>query len=446
VRALLYPAHEWLKRKPTFAWLRRLERTQWLPWPELRDLQLRRLRAHLAWARDHAPYYREQFRAHGIDPAAIRGVEDLARIPYLTRETLRARFDDLTARARLPRVQRLTTGGSTGIPVPFLVDAERMGVADAIRLRAHGWFGLEPGAREVVLWGSPIELGRQDRVRALRDRLVNSVLLSAFDLGEPSLDRHLRAIGRWRPAKMYGYASALHLLARRAIATGWRPPAGLRAVFTTAEPLFDFQRSAIAEAFGCAVATEYGARDAGLIANECPAGSLHVPAEGIVVEVDAAPGQPGEIVVTNLYSAAFPLIRYRTGDVGCLEPAPCPCGRSLPRLRSVEGRLTDFLVTPDGRVLHALSVIYVLRDAPGVGRFRVVQRALDDVVVLVVPDGRTRPDGAGLASRVERVLGRGVRVAVEEVAHIPVTGSGKFRHVVSEVAEANVGGLPERAR
>ena len=118
-------------------------------------------------------------------------------------------------------------------------------------------------------------------------------------------------------------------------------------------------------------------------------------------------------------------------------------GRELARYRKLH--LFD-VVTPDGRVLHALSVIYVLRDAPGVGRFRVVQRALDDVVVLVVPDGRTRPDGAGLASRVERVLGRGVRVAVEEVAHIPVTGSGKFRHVVSEVAEANVGGLPERAR
>lgn len=447
VRAVLYPAHEWLKRKPTFAWLRRLEETQWLPWTQLRDLQLERLRAHLAWARDHVPYYREQFRARGIDPADIRSVEDLARVPYLTRDALRTRFDDLTARARLPRVQRLTTGGSTGLPVPFLVDAERMGVADAIRLRAQRWFGLEPGGREVVLWGSPIELGRQDRVRALRDRLLNSVLLSAFDMGEPALQRHVRAISRYRPTKIYGYASALYLLARYAAARGWRPPAGLRAVFTTAEPLFDFQRAAIAEAFGCRVATEYGARDAGLIANECPAGSLHVPAEGVVVEVDGAePGQVGEIVVTNLYSAAFPIIRYRTGDLGCLEPGPCACGRALPRLRSVEGRRTDFLVTPDGRVLHALSVIYVLRDAAAVGSFRVVQRALDDVSVLVVPDGRAPLERGVLAERLERVLGRGVRVTVQEVAELPTTGSGKFRYVVSEVADAYTNGLLEGAR
>jgi phenylacetate-CoA ligase len=111
----------------------------------------------------------------------------------------------------------------------------------------------------------------------------------------------------------------------------------------------------------------------------------------------------------------------------------------------VDGRLTDFLVTPDGRVLHALSVIYVLRDAPGVGRFRVLQRALDDVAVLVVPDGGARPDLPALAARLERVLGPGVRVTTAEVDGLPATGSGKFRYVVSEVAHAHVGGLLERA-
>jgi len=436
VGRVLLPLHEWSKGKPTFPRLRELERSQWLSPEAMRSLQLERLRALLAFAAEHSPYYRDAFAGVGVDPGRLAALGDLARLPLLDRETVRARFDDLRSRAPLGRLQRRSSGGSSGSPVTVLVDMERMGLQEACRLRAHRWFGVEPGEREIILWGSPLELGAQDRVRALRDRLTNSRLLSAFDLGEAALATHLAEIQRVRPAKMYGYASALHVLAQYAERQSAPPPRGLRAIFATAEPLFDFQRKALQSAFGCAVATEYGCRDGGLIALECPEGGLHVAAENVVVEIlDPDAEGRGEIAVTNLASRAFPMIRYRTGDVGSLDPAACRCGRGLPLLRSVEGRQTDFLVTPRGRVLHALSVIYLLRELPTLDAFRVVQEAIDRVVVWLQP---VRPLSAAerdeIRSRFELLLGAECRVEIEEVVALPRTPSGKFRYVESKVA------------
>ena len=200
--------------RTTFEWLRRLEQTQWLAPERLADLQLARLREHLAFAERHVPYYRRVFAEHGITPMQIWSLADLRRVPFLTRDLLRSHFDDLAADLRVRGRLRHATGGSSGSPVYVLIDAERMGVGEGMRLRSHRWFGLEPGVREVALWGSPIELSKQDRIRSLRDRLLNSVLLSAFDMSEVALARYADFIARYQPEKMYGYASAFYLFAR----------------------------------------------------------------------------------------------------------------------------------------------------------------------------------------------------------------------------------------
>jgi len=448
VGRVLLPVHEWLKGKPTFPRLAELERSQWWTPGRLADHQLARLRHLLEWAHTHVPYYRAAMDAAGVRPADVQAPGDLARLPYLTRELIQTRFDDLRARAALRGVHRRSSGGSTGTPVTVLVDMGRMGMQEAARLRAHRWFGLEPGAREIVLWGSPIEITRQDRVRGVRDRLLNSRLLSAFDMGDAALDGHVAAIRRFRPAKLYGYASALHLLAAHVERRGGPPPAGLRAVFTTAEPLFDFQREVIERALGCPAAVEYGCRDGGLVALQCPQGGLHVNAEGMVVEIaDPDDEGRGEIVLTNLDSLAFPIVRYRTGDIGSLEPGACACGRGLPRLRSVEGRRTDFLVTPGGRMLHALSAIYILRDSPAVREFRVVQETIDHLTVEIVPATPVRslqlssPDGQALHAQFRALMGPGVEVEIRAVAEIPRTASGKFRYVESRVGQEELARL-----
>lgn len=444
VNRIVFPLHERLKGKSTHAKLAELERTQWLAPAALRALQFERLHRHLVWAYREVPYYGRLLDEHGLPPQRIQSFEDFERIPLLTKDILRERLAELQPRTPLRGVQRLSTGGSTGAPVTVLVDRERSAFTDAARLRAHRWFGADMGAREVVLWGSPIELGRQDRLRSARDWLLNSRLLSAFDLGEPALARYAAVVRAYRPQKLYGYASALALLAGYLERTGGLPTgAAPRAVFTTAEPLYDFQRTAIAAAFHCPVATEYGCRDGGLVALECPAGGLHIAAEGMHVEVlPAAPGEAdGELVLTNLESYALPIIRYRSGDIGALDPAPCACGRGLPRLARVGGRRTDFLVTPSGKLMHALSAIYILREIPGLREFQVIQETLDHVRVRVVPTGELSAAARdSIVTRMGRLFEGRARIEVEATDTV-ASASGKHRYVISRVADAHVSAL-----
>ena len=437
VRRVLYPLHERLKRKPTFRRLEELEHTQWLSPEQLAEYQFVRLQRLLEFAYAHVPYYRAILDRHGRPGGRLESPDDLGRIPLLTRELVRTSFDDLRARASLPRVHQRSSGGSTGAPVTVLVDMGRMGFGEAARLRAQRWFGVNVGAREIVLWGSPTEITRQDRVRQIRDWCLNSRLLSAFDMGEQALAQHVATIYDYRPVKMYGYASALYLLAGYFERESLPLPRGLRAVFATAEPLFDFQRKTIESALGCAVGLEYGCRDGGLVALECPDGGLHIAAEGMHVEIlDPDAEGRGEIVLTNLESNAFPIIRYRTGDIGSLDPSPCPCGRSLPKLKGVEGRRTDFLVTPSGRVLHALSAIYILREMPAIREFRIVQEAIDHLVLhVVLRQSMGSAEEASLRAQFAEVFSSDMRITVERTTSLPRTASGKFRYVESRVAQ-----------
>jgi phenylacetate-CoA ligase len=445
VEHIVFPLHERLKGKRTLDRLRELERTQWLAPDALRELQLERLRRLLAYARREVPYYARLLTERGVVPEQLGAVTDLAPLPFLDKAIIRDRFADLQPRTPLRGARRITTGGSTGAPMALMVDPARNAFADAVRLRGHRWFGTGIGAREIALWGSPIELGRQDRLRSLRDRLINYRLLSAFDLGDAALARYAEVLRRDRPAKLFGYASAVYLLARYLGRHGWTPAGDWpRAIFTTAEPLYDFQRSAIRSVFGCPVVVEYGCREAGVVATECPSGGIHIAAEGIVTEVVAADGTPatrGEIVLTVLDSWAMPIIRHRTGDIGTVDDGPCPCGRSLPALRGIEGRRTDFLVTPRGKVMHALAVNYIMREFPAIRQFQVLQERVDHLRVTIVPDpGFSAVTRQEVAARLGRLFD-GADVAIEVADTVAPLASGKHRYVVSKVADQYLDGM-----
>jgi phenylacetate-CoA ligase len=256
------------------------------------------------------------------------------------------------------------------------------------------------------------------------------------------LDGFIAEIRRVRPKMLFGYPSALAHIARHADEHGIAMnDLGIKVAFVTSEALYDHQRAQIEKTFGCPVANGYGGRDAGFIAHQCPAGGMHLTAEDIIVEIVDADGQvlphgqSGEIVVTHLATGDFPFIRYRTGDIGVLDDAPCACGRGLPLLKAIEGRSTDFLVAQDGTVMHGLALIYVIRDLPGVRQFKIVQESLTHTRILLVTDAQF--DEANLA-RIEvgirQRLGDGVRVEIERVAEIAKEKSGKYRYVVSHVA------------
>ena len=445
VRHGLFPLQERLKHHTTLADLRTLKASQWWPAGQLAAYRQVGLSELLTEVTEHVPYYRDLFARLGLNPADVR-VDSLSDLPLLDKATIRAHAEALRS-PLYPDMQRSNTGGSTGEPLIFWLTHERVSHDVAAKLRSFEWWDVTFGDRELVVWGAPHELGRQDRIRNLRDRLFRSALMPAFNMGDAQLATYCETIRRKRPRVLFGYPSAITLIAEYAARQKIDlAHLGVSVVFVTAEQLYPHQRDTISEAFGCPVANGYGARDAGFIAHECPHGNLHITAEDIIVEIvddsgtPVPPGVTGEIVTTHLRNRGYPLIRYRTGDLGRLDPNPCPCGRTLPVLGAVEGRSTDFLVTQDGRRVHALGLIYVLRDLAEVREFQIHQPTADRIEVRI--DGG--PDGAELAGTLgptitaefQKVLGD-ITVEIEWLSPLPRPKSGKFRYVTSELGKAH---------
>lgn len=436
----LFPLQEALKRHDTVAVRRAMERSQWWDAARLEEFRVARLRALLTDAGRHVPYYRDLFAQHGVDPARITSIDDLRKVPLLTKALIRQNFERLKS-ANAGKVMRFNTGGSSGEPLVFLLGNERISHDVAAKWRATRWWGVDIGDPEIVVWGSPIELGAQDRMRALRDRVLRSELLPAFEMSPQKLDHFVARIRARQPRMLFGYPSSLSMIALHARARGVRlDDLGIKVAFVTAERLDDEQRRVIAETFACNVANGYGGRDAGFIAHACPAGGMHLTAEDIIVETidqqgaPVAPGTPGEIVVTHLATRDFPFVRYRTGDVGVLDTAACSCGRGLPLLKEIQGRVTDFIVAADGTVMHGLALVYVLRELPGVEAFKIIQERLELTRVLLVAGAAFPADGeARIQAAFRRRLGADVEVKIERVSEIAPERSGKYRYVVSHV-------------
>jgi len=442
ISRVVFPLHERLKGHDSVSRLRALERSQWWTLEEIDAERLPRLRAFLAHAAAEVPYYQRAFSEVRFSPGSMRGIADLQRFPLLTKALARANANLLKAPNAGP-LKRYNTGGSSGEPLVFHIGRDRESHDVAAKWRATRWWGVDIGDPEIVIWGSPVELGAQDRIRALRDRIMRSTLLPAFEMSAANLDRFVAKIESSRPRMLFGYPSALAHVARHAEASGRRLDGlGIKVAFVTGERLYDDQRALIATAFGCRVANGYGGRDAGFIAHECPEGGMHITAEDVIVEIvdpssgkSVPTGTPGEVVVTHLATTDYPFIRYRTGDIAILDGSRCGCGRGLPLIRAIEGRSTDFIIASDGTVMHGLALIYVLRDLPEVTSFKIIQEARNRVRVKVVPAERLTPPleqriREGLKAR----LGDGVEIAIEVTSEIKPEASGKHRYVVSCVS------------
>ncbi|ELX08753.1 putative capsular polysaccharide biosynthesis protein [Janthinobacterium sp. HH01] len=441
VSTLLFPVHEMLKRHRSVCLRWNMERSQWWSPQQLEALQLQRLRELLLHASEHVPYFRQLYTRLNFDANRVHDLRDLRCLPILNKADINRHRDDFVAEDAGP-LQRFNTGGSSGEPLIFFQGKDRVSHDVAAKWRATRWWGVDIGDREALMWGSPIELNAQDRWRMRRDRLLRSVLLPAFDLSAARLDDYLGRLQRLRPAMLFGYPSAMcvlvkHAQSRRIALNGL----GVKVVFVTAERLYDEQRALLEQAFAAPVANGYGGRDAGFLAHECPEGGMHITAEDVIIEiVDAqgapvAPGDSGAIVVTHLASRDFPFIRYATGDVGALDTLPCPCGRGLPLLKRVEGRVTDFIVARDGTVMHGLALIYVLRDLPEVRAFKIIQESLDTTRVLLVSVSGLPPAlRLSIVSQFRARLGASVEILIDEVEAIPAEASGKHRYVISKVS------------
>lgn len=439
VGAILLPLHERIMQRRTFQVYNELQKSQWWSREKIMAHQLARLRELVGVALTQTAAYG---RLAGVDPDwRPESLDDLAKLPLLDKPTIRANLDGLCNRTVPGGLIRKTTGGSTGDPLVFYMDRQRQACDKAARLLTHQWWGLPPGTPEAYVWGSPIELNVNDKLKRWRDRLTNEWMISAHDLSETTIHTIVTRMRRFGPWSLYGYPSSLAQMCDLAADAGL--PLGVipvRAIFSTAEVLHDHFRKKIAATFpGAPVINNYGSREGGFIAHECPHGRMHVISEHVIVEIvvdgkSVAPGTEGEIVITHVGNHAMPFIRYRTNDIGRLATETCPCGRGGVVMNMLLGRSNDFILTPDGRRLHGSALNYLVRDIPTLRQYQFIQEALTSIRLLMVLEGELDPQ---IEERLRRQLylrlGRIVRFDIERVDHISPSESGKFRYVISKV-------------
>jgi phenylacetate-CoA ligase len=297
------------------------------------------------------------------------------------------------------------------------------------------------------VWGSNAKIEKMSPLEfELRQHLRRFYLLDPFRSGPEDLTRWIAKLRRLRPTAMYGYASTLARLADHSIATGDALPRSVRGVFTTAEKLYPAQRASIERAFGCRAYDLYGSSEVQNIAAECPAGSMHVNTDFVVLESDEplGDGGPSPFIVTSLRAYAMPFIRYRNEDCGTLLDGECSCGRGFPLLRLDVARVSDNFVLPGGKVVHGEFFTHLMYGSTGVASFQFHQTAPDHIRLLIVPapgEGGAAGRAAAIRKSVDEInalSGSPVTVEVSEVDAIPLSSAGKHRFTRSDVSLTNV--------
>ncbi|MBN2446996.1 MAG: capsular biosynthesis protein, partial [Phycisphaerae bacterium] len=213
VKQVTYPLHEKARGRDTLRRTSELAQLLQRSPAEVHAESMRRLRRQLEFANLFVPFYRARFARHGVEPDAADPLAELQRLPVLTKAEIRAARSSIVYRDSPGGPLPAVTGGTTGETLKFHTDRIRAASNMATRLWLQRQFGVSPGDRRIYLWGSPLEV-RVSRVKRWRDRLLNEVVLNAFELTPPRMDEYVRRIRRYRPRLIYGFSSALALLAR----------------------------------------------------------------------------------------------------------------------------------------------------------------------------------------------------------------------------------------
>jgi phenylacetate-CoA ligase len=423
--------------------LQQLEQSQWWNEQQIKKLQEEKLRKLLEHAYLNVPYYRKMFDRQGIKPSQISTIDDLKKIPILTRRDVKENFPKGLVANNIPKDKILPgmTGGSTGRPLQFYRYVDSTSLDWGATLRAWGWAGYHIGNKYATLWGHPLTLKQQTRFpRRLQNFIMRNLLLSAYDIDEKTLHKYMIKLEEYQPEYIRGYTSAVYLLARY-MRQQKKMTIKPKAIFTTSEMLLDHQRQLIENQFECKVFDNYGSGEIHAIASECEQHSgYHISAENVIVEVvnengsPAQPGKEGELVITDLNNLAYPFIRYNIEDMSALISQPCACGRGLPLIGSIKGRVSDILVMPNGKQVPLGYWVVLFETLIGIDQYQIIQDTPTHLTVKIVKNSEyTHDDLTHITENLKIIGGDELTFEIQPVDEIQNSSSGKRRFVISNI-------------
>lgn len=439
---MLFGVYRFYWHQNVSKYLQELELTQWLSTKEIKKLQWLKLKKLLEYAYTNVPYYRKMFETQDMHPKDIVTPNDFRMLPILNKEKITENLSEIVSLAYNGRdLHKNSTGGSTGVNLRFFSDKKEVPIIQALVLLNDRWAGLELGDKHVLLWGSPFDTSIQYKLKSrIINRMYRLLFLSSYNLSKEVMHNYAKKIIQYKPKVMIGYSSSLYLFAQFLEANKIEN-INLKSIISSAEVLYDYQRDLIESVFGCNVFNRYGSREIGAIAQECSEHSgMHINAEHVYVEClkdgePAAPGERGELVITDLDNYGMPFVRYTIGDIGVLSDRKCKCGRGLPILEKVGGRTFDIIVGTNGRHFDGHFFSILLRTAiEGIKQFQVVQESKSKMHIKIVVDEVFKSEYIGmLTDKIHEYCGEDMQVNFNIVDEIKPKKSGKFRFVISKV-------------
>jgi phenylacetate-CoA ligase len=419
-----------------------LQRTQYLPRRTIKRIQEERLKLLLRYAFQNIPFYHKLFKSRSLKPSDIKSTGDLSKLPVVTKHDFRNNFNEFLSQKFKRHAILHSTGGSTGEPFKFFISRKTISIANAALWRGWGYAGYKLGNKMAVLGGLSLIPSRRGLLRMAIKRVMNrTVDFPAINIRREILEKYTKMMINHKPEFIQGYPSSLYFFGdflREENISEIRP----RAILTTAEMLFPYQRRLIEDVFSCPVFDGYGMFDGGAAAFECEEHcGYHMAVEKTVMEFVDADGnlvseeENGRIVATDLFNYAMPFIRYDTGDMGVYSSEKCSCKRTLPLMKKILGRTTDILRFKTGAVLSGPSLTLIFKDFD-IKQYQVVQTEDDSMVIKIVKGkGYNDEDSRNLHHIFDNVVGNGVKVELDFVDHITPTKSGKWKIIIRDVKE-----------
>ena len=419
--------------------LEEFEKTQFYSEAELEYYREEKLRSIVTHAYNTVPFYKDLFDKNKIRPKDIRHVSDLKKMPVITKQIVRDNYKRMLSDSCAGRIRVRQTGGSTGTPLTISYCKNAFFTEVALQYRFLKWLNYEWGDEILMFWGEQVFESAFSKLKSkVGNYLYNRKFVSTFKVDDFSLAAMINNLERRPPKILRGYASSLYLLALKCLELDFKKR--LNAVTTTAEKLFDFQRSEIEKAFGPNIFNQYGCDETNSLAHECEQhNGLHVASEHVIIELLGENGsetETGHVVLTNLSNYAMPLIRYKNEDVARWSKKNCTCKRNSPLLEEIEGRVSNFVQGPNGRKVHAEFFTHIFRDMGlfekcEIKEFRVVQKKVDRLSIeFCTPREINNKDKNTINEKVNEYLGN-TEIEIIRVEQIPLTRRGKKLFVLS---------------
>jgi len=403
-----------------------LNESQYWTREKLEEYQLKKINNLLLLAKESSPYYAEKYKNISLPLSNIEEFRNA--IPTISKDEIMENLKGVRTK-NFSNQYHHTTSGTTGNPLTAYISGMTESVREACHIRFHDWWGINQNDQNIYI--AIIKSGgRKSLISKIKKYIRGRHDIDVFDLSEKTILRYFSEIEKFKPSYIRGYKSALLELTKLMDLKNLRfKNFKLKAAIVTSEVLYDNERKFIEGVLGCKLANEYGSVEAGLYANECPYGSMHINEEAVYIHTNSE----NEAIVTELDNDSMPLINYKNDDLVLISENNCECGRTSRVIDEVKGRVTGYVIRPDGSKINQIIINRILMQLDKgefnntVRKFQVIQKGQTFVVKIEPLENFRKGCKDFISKRLYEEIGKDINIEFEIVDKIERDKSGKYR-------------------